>query len=194
MRFHAFYADLVKSKIKIIEFLLDHEASMSEREIASILKVSHMSVNRAMRELSQMNFVQYTAVGKAHLWQVNRRGFAYKALRQFVDALKALPDPMIQLRQMIKKHLNLNSVKRCVLFGSVAKMKEKADSDIDVFVLVANSRELKKVEQRIDQLSSDCLDVFGNRLAAYIMTEQEYAHKKHLKVISEVEEGIRIIP
>jgi len=63
-------------KLKVIEFLLKHEASMSEREIASVLKISHMSVNRTMPELSAMNLVHYIAVGKAHLWKVNRQSFA----------------------------------------------------------------------------------------------------------------------
>lgn len=38
VRFHELYSGLFKSevKLKIIEFLLKHEASMSEREIASV--------------------------------------------------------------------------------------------------------------------------------------------------------------
>ncbi len=67
MKFHTSLLNLLnsKTKVKIIRFLLTYEASMSEREIASILKVSHMSVNRTMRELTDMNFVNFVVVGKA---------------------------------------------------------------------------------------------------------------------------------
>jgi Mn-dependent DtxR family transcriptional regulator len=40
---------------------------MSEREIASILKVSHMSINRTMKELAELNFVNFITIGKDHL-------------------------------------------------------------------------------------------------------------------------------
>ena len=60
-----------KTKTKIVTFLLNHEAAMSEREIASVLDVSHMSINRMMKELADINFVHYVTIGKAHLWQVN---------------------------------------------------------------------------------------------------------------------------
>ncbi|MCX5711590.1 MAG: GntR family transcriptional regulator, partial [Candidatus Omnitrophica bacterium] len=52
MKFNASLVNILNSPVKlsIVKFLLTHEASMSEREIASILKVSHMSINRAMRE------------------------------------------------------------------------------------------------------------------------------------------------
>jgi len=75
MKFHASPLDILnsKTKVKIIKFLLTHRAYMSEREIASVLKVSHMSVNRTMRELADMNFVNFTTVGKAHLWMLNRK-------------------------------------------------------------------------------------------------------------------------
>ena len=196
MRFHELYSDLFKSeiKLKIIEFLLKHEASMSEREIASILEISHMSVNRAMQELAQINLVHYISVGKAHLWKVNRQSFAYKALERLIDGLKALPDPLSELKRVILKHLPKSLVKRAVLFGSVAKAKEKPDSDIDLFILVKNIQDQKTLEESIEKLSTECLNVFGNRLASYILTEKEYNEKKDLEVISEIKNGIQLYP
>lgn len=66
MKFKVSLLDVLssKTKVKIIKFLLKHEASMSEREIASILKVSHMSINRTMRELADVNFVNFVNIGK----------------------------------------------------------------------------------------------------------------------------------
>ena len=50
MRFCVSVADMISSSVrfKVAGFLLTHEAPMSEREIASVLKISHMSVNRAV--------------------------------------------------------------------------------------------------------------------------------------------------
>ena len=46
MKFHLLPADLLKSetKLKIVKFLLSHEAAMSEREIASILNLTEEAV------------------------------------------------------------------------------------------------------------------------------------------------------
>ena len=60
MRFHdidvfRFVSSPVRRRITA--FLLGHSAVMSEREIAAILKVSHMSVNRALTKLAELNFV-----------------------------------------------------------------------------------------------------------------------------------------
>ena len=194
MRFHELYSGLFKSevKLKIIEFLLKHEASMSEREIASVLGVSHMSVNRMMQELAEMNFVHYRAVGKAHLWKVNRQSFAYKALGQFMDSLKTMPNPLSELKRVILRHLPKSLVKRVVLFGSVSRNKEKPDSDIDLFILVDNAQDQRVLEKSIEKLSIECLEIFGNRLAPYILTKRQYNEKKDLDVIGELEKGIQL--
>lgn len=194
MRFHELYSDLFKSevKLKIIEFLLKHEASMSEREIASVLEISHMSVNRMMQELAEMNLVHYIVVGKAHLWKVNRQSFAYKVLGQFMDSLKNMPDPLSELKRVIIRHLPKSLVKRAVLFGSISKNKEKPDSDIDLFILVDNAQDQRTLEKSIEKLSTECLEIFGNRLAPYILTKRQYNEKKDLEIITELKKGIQL--
>lgn len=196
MRFYESPVNLLKSdlKLKIVKFLLNHQASMSEREIASVLNVSHMSVNRTMQELAQANFVHYLTVGKAHLWKVNRRSFAYKALYQLVDTLEKVPDPVTELKGILLKHLPKSLVKRVVLFGSLAKSSEGSSSDIDVFILVNNTQDKEKLEKAMEKLSNECLEVFGNRLSPYILTEQQYKQKRNLGVIAEIEQGIQIYP
>ncbi len=196
MRFHESFSNLFKSefKQKIVKFLLNYEASMSEREIASVLKLSHMSVNRAMRELAEANFVHYLTVGRAHLWKVNRRSFAYKALSQLVDSLEKIPGPLTELKDILLRHLSKPLVKRAVLFGSLVKGAEESQSDIDVFILVHDMRDKEKLEEVVEKLSNECLDVFGNRLSPYILTEQQYRQKGNLGIIAEIEQGIQIYP
>lgn len=196
MRFHGLYSNVLKSevKLKIIEFLLNHEASMSEREIASILKVSHMSVNRTIRELAEMNLVAYMTIGKAHVWTVNRKSFAYKSMKRLMDKLKTMPDPLRELKRLIMHNLSGSPVKRVVLFGSIVKNTERPDSDIDLFILVKNVRDQNNLEGSIEELSSACLDVFGNRLSPYILTEKQYKERQSLSIISEVNKGIQLYP
>lgn len=181
-----------KTKVKIIKFLLTHEASMSEREIASVLKVSHMSVNRTMRELSDMNVVAFVTIGKAHLWRINRKSYAFRVLSELFKGVSDIREPLEDLKKILLKNLPKTLIKRVVLFGSIAEGSEKSNSDIDVFVLVKDKQSKKQLETQIEKLSNLCFEVYGNRLAIYILTKWEMKQKKNLKVISEINKGLEI--
>jgi len=194
MKFHISLLDVLtsKAKIKIIKFLLNHVAFMSEREIASVLNVSHMSVNRTMRELGELNFVNFVTIGKAHLWRVNRKSYAFRVLSELFKGVSRIKEPLEDLKKILLNNLPKTLIKKVVLFGSIAKASERSNSDIDVFMLVKNKESKKKLESQIDKLSNICLEAYGNRLAPYILTEQEIEQKKNLKIVSEINKGIQI--
>ncbi len=196
MKFNASLIDILnsKTKLKIVKFLLTHEASMSEREIASVLKVSHMSINRTMQELSEVNLVNFITIGKAHLWKVNRKSYAFKMLSEFIEGVSRIKDPLDDLKNIILKNTPKALVKKVVLFGSVAKGAGKLDSDIDVFFLVKDNRDKEKLGFALDKLSNACLETYGNRLSPYILTEQETKKKARQKFLSEINKGIKIFP
>jgi len=194
MKFNASLIDILnsKTKLKIVKFLLTHEASMSEREIASILKVSHMSINRTMRELSEVNFVDFVTIGKAHLWKVNRKSYAFKVLSELIKGISHIKDPLDDLKDMILTNIPKTLIKKVVLFGSVAKGAEKTGSDIDIFFLVKDSRDKEKLGFALEKFSNACLETYGNRLSPYILTEQETKKKARAKFLSEINKGIEI--
>lgn len=196
MKFHISLLDVLnsKTKVKIIKFLLTHRASMSEREIASILNVSHMSINRTLRELAEFNFVNFVTVGKAHLWRVNRRSYAFRVFSKLIDYISGIKEPLEDLKDILLKNVSKTLIRRIVLFGSIAMGSERANSDIDVFFLVKNEETRKMLELQIEKLSSLCLEMYGNRLAPYILTEHEMNRKKNLKIISEINKGLEIFP
>jgi len=196
MEFNASLINILnsKTKLKIVKFLLTHEASMSEREIASVLKVSHMSINRTMQELSEVNFVNFITIGKAHLWKVNRKSYAFKMLSEFIEGVSRIKDPLDDLKNIILKSTPKALVKKVVLFGSVAKGAGKLDSDIDVFFLVKDNKDKEKLGFALEKLSNACLETYGNRLSPYILTEQETKKKARQKFLSEINKGIKIFP
>ena len=196
MRFHISLLDVLnsKTKVKIVRFLLTHEADMSEREIASILKVSHMSINRAMKDLASVNFGNFISVGKSHLWKVNKKSYAYKTLSSLIKDVSTIKDPLEDLKITLFKYLPKNLVKKVVLFGSASKGLEKINSDIDIFILVNDAQSRERLEPFLETLSNICFDTYGNRLAPYILTEYEMRQKNSLKIISEIANGIQIIP
>jgi predicted nucleotidyltransferase len=183
-----------KTKLKVIRFLLEHEAEMSEREIASLVRVSHMSVNRTVRELADINFVHCVTIGKAHVWRVNRKSYAYQLLSTVIKGVREVKEPMESLKETILRNLPKEVIERIVLFGSVAKGSEEVESDIDLFILVRDRQGKVKVESSLDRLAGLCLDKYGNRLAAYVLTEFEMNQKKNLGVVTEIKKGLQVFP
>lgn len=196
MKFKSSIIDVLSSKtrVKIIKFLLTHEASMSEREIASVLEVSHMSINRTMAELSKINLVNYTSVGKVHLWKVNRDSYAYKILHEFIKGTSQLRAPLADLKVTILRNVPKKLIKQVIIYGSIATGKEKVNSDIDVFFMVKDKKDKKKFNSQIERLFNICLEKYGNRFSPYVLTEQEAKSKSRSKLISEIYNGIEIFP
>lgn len=196
MKFHDSLLDLLgsKTKVKIVKFLLSHEASMSEREIALVLKVSHMSVNRTLQELAGVNFTNFISVGKAHLWKVNRKSYAFKCLSELIKGMAGINGPIDDLKTTILKNLSKTAVEKIALFGSVADGSEKISSDIDIFILVKSAPDKEKLEPFVEKLSNLCLELYGNRLAPYLLTQTQLKQKKYAGIISEINKGIQIFP
>jgi predicted nucleotidyltransferase len=179
-----------KTKQKIIGFLLKHEALMSEREIAAVSGVSHMSINRIMRELAKTNFVHFVRAGRTHLWRINRASYAFDFLSGLFTTLSQNTAPLEDLKRTILDKLSLPSVENVILFGSVATGKERFDSDIDLFIQVKDESKKQEIAQAVEGLALLCLEKYGNPLSPYILTEKEWKERGNLKLAEKIEKGI----
>jgi predicted nucleotidyltransferase len=111
-----------------------------------------------------------------------------------IGNISKMKTPLEDLKKTILGNLPGSLIKKIILFGSVAKGLESEDSDIDIFVLVKNLEMKKKVENFIDALSIKCFELYGNRLAPYVLTEHEMKQRSNLNVIKEIKNGIEIFP
>ena len=183
-----------KTKQKIVGFLLKHEALMSEREIAAVSGVSHMSINRIMRELAEMNFVHFVRAGRAHLWRVNRGSYAFHFLSGLFNPLSQKTAPFEDLKRTILDKLPLSSVESLILFGSVGRGTERFDSDIDLYIQVKDESKKQEIEQAVEGLVLFCLERYGNPLSPYILTAKEWKERNNLKLAEKIEKGITLYP
>ncbi|MCX5712099.1 MAG: nucleotidyltransferase domain-containing protein, partial [Candidatus Omnitrophica bacterium] len=151
-----------------------------------------MSINRAMRELSEVNFVNFVTIGKAHLWKVNRKSYAFKVLSEFIQGVSRIKGPLNDLKETVLTNIPKNLVMKVILFGSIAKGDEKTDSDIDIFFLVKDAKDKEKLEPSLEKLSNACLEIYGNRLSPYVLTAQEIKKQTRQKFLSEIDKGIEI--
>lgn len=181
-----------KAKMKILKYLFGQEASMSEGELAAIVKLSHMTINRLMKELRALNLVSMERIGNANVWAANKESYAYQILSEIVKKIAEIPSPLEHLEGTLIKNIPKKLVKEAVLFGSIASGDEESESDIDLFVQVHTKKDKNKLQPYVDKLANQCLSLYGNRLAPYVLTELELKEKGNLSLISSIRKGIRL--
>ena len=109
-----------------------------------------------------------------------------------MDSLKTMPNPQTEVKRVILRNLPKSLVRRVDVIGSVSRNKEKPDRDIELFIQVDSAQDQKTLKKSIENLSIECLEIFGNRVAPYILTKRQYNEKKDLDVIGELEKGIQL--
>ena len=181
-----------KGKMKILKYLFGQEASMSEGELAGIVKLSHMTINRLMKELRALNLVSMERIGNANVWAANNESYAYQVLSEIVKKIADIPSPLEHLERTLLKNIPKKLIKEVVLFGSIASGDEESESDIDLFVQVHSKQDKAMLQPYVDNLADQCLSLYGNRLAPYVLTELELEKKENLPLISGIRKGIKL--
>ena len=182
-----------QNKKSIAEFFIKHDLAISEREIGKLLNIPSMTTHRILREFEALNFINISRVGTANVWKLNKNSYVYQAFKQLFDFYKTVSSPLESLIDLFKAYLSLPEVKKVILYGSVARGEEKQESDIDICILVATLQAKAKIDSIVDQVAIKCLDLFGNRLEAYVLTKKEYGDLKNKKLVQAIKKGIEVI-
>lgn len=195
MRFNENYEKLIgtETKLKILRHVFSPGFEANGRELARITGLSHMSVNRNMKYFYNINLVKLRRYGRTFSWSANEESYLYGKLKSVISDIMAI-EPMNDLKKFLVKKLKAQGVVSARIFGSVSKAKEKDDSDIDLFVVVKDETAKNALDKSLEDAGLECMRIFGNPLAPYILTEKEYSLKKNrLAVVAEAEKGIRIV-
>ncbi len=170
-------------KVQILRFFIKTGAEWTGRQISKEIGVSPATCHKALRQLYNEGLLLFRSVGVGHLYKLNDENYLVK------NAVKPLFEQegrcYRRLKEILLKHLgNLAPHKliSAVVFGSVAKKKERAKSDIDIFLLVKKSGDKDIVEKKVEFAGAEIIKEFGNALSPYIQTVNEFRSKKTKKV------------
>jgi len=194
MEFKEFAENLLGSrvKIKIVRYLLSSGAIVSERELAQRLGVSHTSVIRALGELHDLNLVSPQRIGRSTVWNVNQNSYALDFLKHFPEKIKY--SALEELKTRIRTQFGTNpKIRKIMIFGSVAEGRELPNSDIDLFILVNEKRDVEDLKQRLYNSSNIFMSLYGNLVSFHVFSVAESRSKRNASFLDSVNRGITVV-
>jgi len=185
------YLPKSENELKVIKALMEFpDRNWSLRDISDESGVPKTTVWRAVNRLEERNFVSTSEVGKSKMVEVKNRDVLKKILKLSRAEIDELEEVAKRFVEEIKE---IEGVKRCVLFGSVARGTADLNSDIDILVLLRE--EVKKIEEEISQIAERINSEESVRIMPDIMEEERFElMEKHEDSFAEniEKEGIKL--
>jgi len=82
-----------------------------------------------------------------------------------------------EIARIFKEQLG-EAFQRAVVFGSVAKKRERPDSDFDILVVVSNGAKLDDIEDQVNKAANLATAASGNPVMPIVVQAGEYEKKK----------------
>jgi predicted nucleotidyltransferase len=194
MKFHEIYEDVFgnRTKIKILRIMLEYpDKTFSEHELARFTHVPQPTIHRNMGDLVNSNLILFSRMGKMNLFSLNRESMLYNTIQQLFRVEK---HAIVELERMITKVFeNEDDIISVNLYGSVLKRLERADSDIDIFVVVADNADMERIDEVLEELGSKIRSKFGNHLSCIVKKRRELREIRHKQIYEQVKKGKSLI-
>lgn len=175
-------------RVRVLRTLVAYPKEFTSRGLSRLCGVSTPSVIEILTIFERHGFIQSRRIGNSILWKLNKDHYLAESL--ILPIFEAESRLLDSLKQSILAFAKGTPVRKAVIYGSVAKGKERPDSDIDLLLIVKEKGNW--VEELQNNLRTDVLELFGNTLSILVCTPVEYVRlRAGLK--KEIESGIVVI-
>jgi len=135
-----------RTKVKVLRLLLrDPEREFAVQDLAQSLGLSLGSVHPAVQQLLDTRLVLARRVGRSRGLRTNVRHPLFRPLKALFDAESGR---LVAVAEEFSDDLPRRSVEAVVLFGSLARGRPAARSDVDVLV-VADGKAAEAAARRV---------------------------------------------
>jgi len=180
MRFHETVEDVLGNSTKIRISRLFHRTGGSHtgRDIAKLIERPANTTHRALNNLEEQGILKRSYIGSSHVYTLNKEHiFVVKAIDNmfFVEQ-----NVLLEISKSFKDQLG-KDFKKAVIFGSVAKKRERPDSDIDILIVVRDSVDLDAIEDKVNEAAILSTAATGNPCMPILVKDGEYEKKRNAK-------------
>jgi predicted nucleotidyltransferase len=188
MKFHNILDEILgnKTKVRLLRsFFTYPEKGFTESELERIAGIPQASVHRNVKSLIDNGLLDRKRIGKANLFSLNKEHILYPLLNSNFEAERNV---LVELKNMIAESVkNLPQIELAVLFGSIVKGTERADSDVDIFMVCKG--ETSKLEHKLKDLTNSSQNKFGNPVSLMIKQKRELQDLKTRSIFNEIKNG-----
>ena len=180
MRFHETLEDILGSKIKIriLRLFYRTRGSYTGRDIAKLIASSPEATRMALNDLVSHGLLKRDYVGTAHNYYLNEDHMLVDKVVN--EAFFAEQNSIREIARIFKEKLG-EEFQEAVIFGSVAKKKERPDSDIDILIVVSDGIEIDAIEDKVNEAANLATAASGNPVMPIMIQAGEYEKKKKAK-------------
>ncbi len=188
MKFHNILNDILgnKTKVKLLRaFFTYPEKEFTEIELQRIAGIPQASVHRNVKSHLENGLLDRKRIGKANLYILNKEHILYPLLNSGFEGEKNI---LIELKKMIAGIVRSPpEVEMAILFGSIIKGMERADSDIDIFIVCKGDK--SQLEEKLKDLFTFTQNKFGNPVSLLIKHYEELEDLKARSIYKELKNG-----
>ncbi|MFA5772468.1 MAG: nucleotidyltransferase domain-containing protein [Thermoplasmata archaeon] len=156
-------------------------------ELAREAGVPVMSCWRAVKDLEKLGVVAVRRIGKSDAVSLNGDSSILKALTEFKEPYIAAAE------KFAKNAAEIDGLKFCYLFGSVAKGVHKLGSDIDIALVYDDKFSEKKISSIVSKITWMILDEDKMRITPFYISVKDF-EKGDKKVTKDIKDGILLWP
>ncbi len=194
MKFHNTLEEMFSSKVKIAVMklmCLNPERKYSGREMARLLNTSASRVSEVLELFRKNAVVHRGTVGRAAQWELNKGSVVVEEVSSLINVERKI---YMELKSRIYETLiREKSILKVVLYGAIARKREKPESDIDVFILVQTKKDKELAAALVRKLNKYLLARYGNVIAESIYSEREWKDMERTKLFKKIESEGEII-
>jgi predicted nucleotidyltransferase len=194
MRFHSPLTGMLGNPIRLNllrVFTQFPSRGRSGRELARLIGASHSQTNAALGSLMAEGLIHPEVVGRSHIWRFSSDHILAEPLSRLFEAERRFPDRLIQELRRVLENL---PVENATLFGSVARGDEGPDSDIDLFVEVADNAAKERVADALNAASVRFALCYGSALSSLVLTRTQLARRSNASLARNIErEGVPLL-
>lgn len=163
-----------KTELAVLRYLVIDREEAGVREIARGVKIGPPNVLRALKVLEGNDILVKKNVGRSVLYRLNTGHYLVeKVIRPLFVNEKNITD---ELSRFVMKNIKF-PVESAVLFGSIARGREKDGSDIDVLFIVPNSESVDRITDELLEFNNKAIKYFGNYFSPLVMRRKDFLQK-----------------
>ncbi len=171
-----------KTVITLLRTMITYRGKIfTVRGLADEANVSINETALVVHDLEKMGIIKIQPIGRAYHLELNEKSYILSEIIE--PAINAEKNTMNELIQVLRKYLDTKKIITAAIFGSVASVEEKIDSDIDLFIISNNhDHAITLVSEASKQVSIR----FNGMLSPIIFTEKEFKAKQKGSLVQSI--------